>query len=233
MSFYDNLTSAEKLRLTERLLPQLDELLAIARKLAADLMNNGTSEAGCSHTYTRDETTHCEEKCFHMDQPHPSYPFIEVGYEWRPGEDASRKVPRPYVKWNKDGADYSIKWNMDPNASRRETIARKFLCFRWNANVLRRIRKVTAFEFETSHNDDGVCFQMNQRELDSMPVALHDSLCNALAALKYQSENVIKCISTASTRKKMDDRKNTMRHVEELLEQAGNTKTTTTNHGKQ
>lgn len=233
MSFYDNLSSAEKLRLAELVLPQLDEQLAIARKIAADLMNNGVLGFGYSHLYTRDKKAHCEEQCFHMDQPDASYSFIEVGYEWRGRGDGGPMVPRPYVKWNKDGADYSIKWNMDPNASRRETIARKFLCFRWNGSVLRRIRKITVFEFETSHNDDGVCFQMNQQELDSMPVALHDSLCNALAALKYQSENVIKCISTASTRKKMDDRKNTMRHVEELLEQAGNTKTTTTNHGKQ
>lgn len=232
MSFYDNLTSAEKLRLTERLLPQLGELLAIARKLAADLMNKGTVECGYSRIYARDKQTHCERQAFHMDKPNASYQFIEIGAEWSERGENNRKLPLQYIQWGRDGARYSIKWDMNPNGARRETIARKFLCFRWNAKVVHRFRQIQVFEFESNHNDDALSFQMNQRELDGMSIELHTQLCNLLAAQKYQYENIIKYISTASGRKENEERQNTLRHFEELLTPSGDTNATTS-HSKQ
>lgn len=232
MSEYNNLTSAEKLRLTELVLPQLEEMLAIARKLAADLINNGTIENDYRQIYSRDRNTYCQYDRLHLDKPNPSYKFIEIGYEW-PTPIYCKHFTLQYLNWEKDGVTYFIKWDMDPKGTKWVTITKKFLFFRWNENVLRRVRKVTLFEFETRHNGDVLRFEMDECELGSMAVAAHDTLCNALAALKYQYENVAKCISDASTRKEIDDRKNTIRHFENLLEQSGNTKSTTSNLAKQ
>lgn len=209
-------TSDEKIHMMEQLIPQLEQLLPIVRKSAANLLNKGTVDSGKRRLYSRNGNTYFEGLCLHMDKPDASYRFIEIGVAGREAK-LHQLYKVQYIKWNKAGADYSIVWRIDPEASRRKTITEKFWFFRRKKEVVQFFREIWTFEFDFRHNDDNLSFRMEYEDRERMSIDSHTKLCDILVPYNDQFELVRNYTFEESKRLKNEEKLKTMRHFEKLM----------------
>lgn len=209
-------TSDEKIHMMEQLIPQLEALLPIVRKSAANLLNNGTVESGKQHISSPDKKSFCDSKCLYLDKPGASYQSIQIGIHWLlDAFEVWRNIPT--IRWNKGGVVYSVGWLMNPNGRRWKMIPHKFWFLHWKKKVMQHFREIRFLDFASLHDGVMLNFALDDGDRRRMSIALHTKLCEILSAIYNQYEMASNHALQESQRLKNEEKSKKLRHFENLL----------------
>lgn len=209
-------TSDEKIHMMEQLIPQLEALLPIVRKSAANLLNNGTVESGKQHISSPDKKSFCDSKCLYLDKPGASYQSIQIGIHWLlDAFEVWRNIPT--IRWNKGGVVYSVGWLMNPNGRRWKMIPQKFWFLHWKKKVMQHFREIRFLDFASLHDGVMLNFALDDGDRRRMSIALHTKLCEILSAIYNQYEMASNHALQESQRLKNEEKSKKLRHFENLL----------------
>lgn len=200
----------------EQLIPQLEALLPIVRKSAANLLNNGTVESGKQHISSPDKKSFCDSKCLYLDKPGASYQSIQIGIHWLlDAFEVWRNIPT--IRWNKGGVVYSVGWLMNPNGRRWKMIPQKFWFLHWKKKVMQHFREIRFLDFASLHDGVMLNFALDDGDRRRMSIALHTKLCEILSAIYNQYEMASNHALQESQRLKNEEKSKKLRHFENLL----------------
>lgn len=216
-------TSDEKIRMLEQLLPHLEALLPIVRDRAACLLNNGTLDSEKPQINSRNKKSFCHRRCLYLDKPGASYQSIQIGINWYL-DSRERWLDLPYIRWNKDGVQYTVTWDMNPKGRRWKTITRKFWFFRWKKKVVQCFTEIELLYFDSRHDSEILTFTLEDDGLRRMSIDLHTKLCEALSPILNQFQMAGNHASQEYERHKNELKLKNIRHFENLLNPPGHSK---------